>query len=132
MCRDAVLLGEGHINQLTKSISLNKVQAFLKLGIEATTETILLLGIIISVITRILAQMIEDLRILQYCAGALGKCQEFMCPEGSPKFLQGKNMSSGQHGTIVIPPNAGSATKLLGGKVSFTRVRTRYSKKGEL
>jgi hypothetical protein len=55
-----------------------------------------------------------------------------MCPEGSLKFLPGDNMSSGLHGTKIIPPNAGSTTKLLGGKVSFTRVRTRYSKKGEL
>jgi hypothetical protein len=88
-----------HINKLTESICLNKVQAFLELGIEATTETILFLGIIISMITRILAQMIESLCILQHHTGALGECQEFiqlllhlsfrniMCPEGSPKFL---------------------------------------------
>jgi hypothetical protein len=105
---------------------------------------ILFLGIIVSAITRILAQMIESLCILQYHASALGECQEFiqlplyqsfrtiMCPEGSPKFLLGDNMSSGLHGAKIIPPNAGSTTKLLGGKVSFTRVRTRYSKKGEL
>jgi hypothetical protein len=106
--------------------------------------TILLLSIIVNVITRILAYMIESLCILQYRAGALGECQEFiqlplqqsfrnvMYPEGSPKFLPGNNMSSGLHGAIIIPPNAGSAMKLLGGEVSFTRVCTRYSKKGEL
>jgi hypothetical protein len=55
-----------------------------------------------------------------------------MCPEGIPKFLLGDNMSRGLHGAKIIPPNAGSTTKLLGGKVSFTRVRTRYSKKGKL
>jgi protocatechuate 3,4-dioxygenase beta subunit len=41
-------------------------------------------------------------------------------------------MSSGMHGAKVIPPNAGNTTKLLGGEVSFTRVRTWYSEKGEL
>jgi hypothetical protein len=41
-------------------------------------------------------------------------------------------MSSGLHGAKIIPPNASSATKLLSGEVSFTRVCTRYSKKGEL
>jgi hypothetical protein len=41
-------------------------------------------------------------------------------------------MSSGLHGAKVIPPNAGSTTKLLGSKVSFTRVRTGNNKKGEL
>jgi hypothetical protein len=88
--------------------------------------------------------MIESLCILQYRTVALGECQEFvqlplhqsfkniMCPEGSPKFLPGNNMSSGLHGTKIIPPNAGSTTKLLGGEVSFTLVRTRYGKKGEL
>jgi hypothetical protein len=76
--------------------------------------------------------------------GALGECQKFIqfplhqsfrnmvCPEGSPKFLPGDNMAIGLHGTMVIPPNAGGTTKLLGGEVSFTRVRTWYSKKGEL
>jgi hypothetical protein len=29
-------------------------------------------------------------------------------------------MAIGLHGTMVIPPNAGSITKLLGGEVSFT------------
>jgi hypothetical protein len=36
------------------------------------------------------------------------------------------------HGTIVIPPNTGGTTKLLGGEVSFARVHTWYSKKTEL
>jgi hypothetical protein len=55
-----------------------------------------------------------------------------VCPEGSPKFFPGDNMAIGLHSTMVIPPNAGGTTKLLGGEVSFTRVRTWYSKKGEL
>jgi hypothetical protein len=55
-----------------------------------------------------------------------------MCPEGIPKFLPGDNMAIRLHGAIVIPPNTGSTAKLLGGKVSFTRVRTSYSKEGEL
>jgi hypothetical protein len=55
-----------------------------------------------------------------------------MCPEGIPKFFLGDNMAIGLHGTMVIPPNAGGTTKLLGGEVSFIRVRTWYSKKGEL
>jgi hypothetical protein len=65
-------------------------------------------------IASILAQMIENLCILQYRTGALGECQEFiqlplhqsfrnmMCPEGSPKFLPRDNMSSGLHGAKVI------------------------------
>jgi hypothetical protein len=51
---------------------------FLELGTEATMETILFLGITVDVIACILAQMIKDLCILQYCTGALGECQEFI------------------------------------------------------
>jgi hypothetical protein len=54
-----------------------------------------------------------------------------MCPEGIPKFFPGDNMAIRLHGAIVIPPNTGGTTKLLGGEVSFARVRTWYSKKGE-
>jgi hypothetical protein len=107
-------------------------------------KTILFLDIIVRMITCILAQMIESLCILQYRTTSLGEGQEFvqlplhqsfrniMCSEGSPKFLPRDNMAIRLHGTIVIPPNTGSTTKLLGGEVSFTRVRTWYGKKSEL
>jgi hypothetical protein len=36
------------------------------------------------------------------------------------------------HGTIVIPPDTGSTTKLLGSKVSLTGVRTWNHKKSKL
>jgi hypothetical protein len=36
------------------------------------------------------------------------------------------------HSAIVIPPNTGGTTKLLGGEVSFARVHTWYNEKGEL
>jgi hypothetical protein len=41
-------------------------------------------------------------------------------------------MSSGLHGVEIIPPYTGSTAKLLGGKISFNRVRTRYSQESEL
>jgi hypothetical protein len=55
-----------------------------------------------------------------------------MCPEGSPKFIPSDNMSRGLHGIEIILPYTGSTAKLLGGKISFTRVRTRYSQESEL
>jgi hypothetical protein len=64
MCHDAILLGQGHVNQLTKGIGLHKVQAFLELSVQAPTKTILLLGVTVSVITRVLAQVIESLCVL--------------------------------------------------------------------
>jgi hypothetical protein len=42
-----------------------------------------------------------------------------ICPESSPKFFPGDNMSNGLHGAKIIPPYAGSTAKLLGGEVSF-------------
>ena len=49
---DAIFLSNG---QLIISIFLNKVQAFLELGVEATTKTIALLGISIRMMARVLA-----------------------------------------------------------------------------
>jgi hypothetical protein len=55
VCRDGILLGQSHVDQLTKGIGLHKVQAFFELSAQALTKTILLLGITVSVITRVLA-----------------------------------------------------------------------------
>jgi hypothetical protein len=122
VCRDAILLGQGHVNQLAEGICLYKVQTFFELSAQAPMETILLLGFTVSVITHVLTQMIKSLCILQHGAGALGKCQEFiqlplqqyfgymMCSESIPKFFLGDNMAISLHGTIDIPPDTGSTT----------------------
>jgi hypothetical protein len=55
VCRDTILLGQGHVNQFTKGIGLHKVQVFLELSAQAPTKTILLFGVTVSVITRVLA-----------------------------------------------------------------------------
>ena len=54
------------------------VQAFLELDIEATSKTITLLGISISMMARILAQLIEGLCILKNSAGSLIQSQELI------------------------------------------------------
>jgi hypothetical protein len=64
MCRDAILLGQGHVNQLAEGIRLYKVQTFFELSAQAPTETVLLLGVTIRVIARILTQVIKSLCIL--------------------------------------------------------------------
>ena len=53
MYRDTIFLSNGHIDQLIISIWLNKVQAFLELGIEATTKTVALLGVSIRMMARV-------------------------------------------------------------------------------
>ena len=64
MCSNTILLSNGQVDQLIVSVGLNKVQAFFELGSEATMKTITFLGISISMMARILAQVIEDLCIL--------------------------------------------------------------------
>ena len=66
MCCDTVFLSNGHIDQFIISIWLNKVQAFLELGVEATTKTIALLGVSIRMMARILAQVIESQEFLLF------------------------------------------------------------------
>jgi hypothetical protein len=76
-------------------------------------------------ITRILAQVIEDLCILHNCAGSLGQIQKFIelslneslwnvvHSESGPEFIPGNNVTSQLHGMVMVPPNAGGAAKLL-------------------
>jgi hypothetical protein len=78
VCRDTILLSQGHVNQLAEGIRLYKVQTFFELSAQAPTESILFLGIIICVITRVLTQVIKSLCILQYGAGTLSKRQELI------------------------------------------------------
>jgi hypothetical protein len=119
-------LADGHIDQLIESVGLYQTQSFLKLGIQASTKAISLTGISVRMITRILAQVVEDLCILHDGTGSLSQIQKFielplnesfgnvMCSESGPKFIPGDNMTSRLHGMVMIPPYAGSAAKLLG------------------
>jgi hypothetical protein len=77
-------------------------------------------------ITRVLAQVIEDLCILRNHAGSLSQGQEFIelslneslwnvvRSESGPEFILGNNMTNRLHGMVMVPPYAGSAVKLLG------------------
>jgi len=78
MGSDAVLLSNCQVDQLIVGVGLNKVQAFLELGIEAMTKTVTLLGVSICMMARVLAQMIEVLCILKNSAGPLIQSQEFI------------------------------------------------------
>jgi hypothetical protein len=71
-------LSDGHIDQFTEVVSPYQVQSFLKFGIQASTEMITFASVSICMITRVLAQVIEDLCILQDGAGSLSQGQEFI------------------------------------------------------
>jgi len=52
---NTIVLSDGHIHQLIKTIGVNKVKTFLELGVKTTTETILLPGITVCMMTGVLA-----------------------------------------------------------------------------
>jgi hypothetical protein len=127
-------LDNGHIDQFIEVIGPYQVQPFLKLCVQASMEAISFAGISVRMITRVLAQVIEDLCILQNHAGPLSQGQEFIELslnkslwnvvrfESSPKFVPCDNMTNRLHGVVMVPPYAGSAAKLLCRKECLVRV----------
>ena len=75
---NAIILSDGHIYQLIKTVGANKIKTFFELGIKTSTEAILLPGISVYMMTSVLAQVIEDLCILKHSTIPLSKCQEFI------------------------------------------------------
>jgi hypothetical protein len=75
---NAILLGDGQIDQLIEAISPDSVELFPQLGVETPAVAVSLLLIRISMVTCILAQVVEDLSVLQDRAGSLVKCQKFI------------------------------------------------------
>jgi hypothetical protein len=119
-------LGDGHIDQLIEGVGLYQIQSFLKLGVQASTETIMFAGISVCMITRILAQVVEDLCILHDGAGSLSQISKFIelslnesfrnvvRSESGSEFFPGDDMTSRLHSMVMVPPYAGGAMKLLG------------------
>jgi hypothetical protein len=66
--------------KLTNSLKLSpdSVETFPQLGVETPAEAVSLLLIVISMITCILAQVVEGLSVLQYRASFLIKCQKLI------------------------------------------------------
>jgi hypothetical protein len=119
---NTIVLSGCHVYQLIETVGANKIKMPFELGVKTTTKTFLLLDISVCMMTRILAQVIEDLYVLKHSAGSLCKRQEFiqfpiheslknmMRPKGGLEFFPIDNIIDGQHGMIIIPPNAGGAT----------------------
>jgi hypothetical protein len=75
---NTVILGDGQVDQLIEAINPDSVETFPQFGVETRTEAVSLLLVGISMITCVLAQVIEGLSILQYRAGSLIECQKFI------------------------------------------------------
>jgi hypothetical protein len=81
LCRvsyNTVLLGDGQVDQLIETISPDTVETFTQLGVETPAEAVSLLLVGISMITCVLAQVIEGLSILQYRVGSLIECKKLI------------------------------------------------------
>jgi hypothetical protein len=119
-------LSDGHIDQLIESVGLYQIQSFLKLGIQDSMETITFAGFSVRMITRVLAQVVEDLCILHDGAGSLSQIQKFIelslnetfrnvvRSESGSEFFPGDDMTSRLHSMVMVPPYAGGTAKLLG------------------
>ena len=75
---NAIVLSDGLIHQLIKTVGADKIETLLELGVKTTVEMILFLGIAVCMITGVLAQVIENLCVLKHSAGSLRKRQEFI------------------------------------------------------
>jgi hypothetical protein len=75
---NTILLGDGQVDQLIEAISPDSVETFPQLGVETPTEVVSHLLIGISMITCVLAQVVEGLSVLQYRAGSLIECQKLI------------------------------------------------------
>jgi hypothetical protein len=75
---NAIILSNGLIHQLIKTVGADKVETLLELGVKTTTETVFFLGIAVCMIARILAQVIENLCELKHTAVSLRKHLEFI------------------------------------------------------
>jgi hypothetical protein len=71
MSYNTVLLGDGQVDQLIEAISPDSVETFPQLGVETPAEAVSLFLVGISMITCVLAQVVEGLSILAILCGFL-------------------------------------------------------------
>ena len=74
MSYNAILLGDGQVDQLIEAMSPNSVETLTQLGVETPVEAVSLFLVGVSMITYVLAQVVEGLSVLQYHAGSLIEC----------------------------------------------------------
>jgi hypothetical protein len=109
-------LSDGHVDQFIKIIGPYQIQSFFKFGVQASAKTISFAGIIVRMVSRVLAQVVENLCVLHDGAGPLSQVQKFIelslnesfryvvCSKRSPKLIPGDNMIGRLHGVKMIPP----------------------------
>jgi hypothetical protein len=141
---NTILLGDGQVDQLIEAICPDSVESFPQLGVETPTTAVSLLLIRISMVTCILAQVVEGLSVLQYRAGSMIKCQELIQlaiensgwnvvpSESGLEFHLRHFLISGEHSTEVVSPSPSRSAKLLRGEASLGFIRAVSREKGKL
>jgi hypothetical protein len=116
MGRDTIFLSNGHVDQFIKIIGPYQIQSFFKFGIQASAKMIYFAGITVRMVSRILAQVVENLCILHDSAGSLSQVQKFIelalnkslgymvCSKGGPELVPSDDMISRLHSVKMIPP----------------------------
>jgi hypothetical protein len=109
-------LSDGHVDQFIEIIGPYQIQSFFKFGVQASAKTISFAGIIVCMVSRVLAQVVEDLCILHDGAGSLSQVQKFIelslnesfgyvvCSKRGPKLVPSDDMIGRLYSMIVIPP----------------------------
>jgi hypothetical protein len=75
---NTIPLGDSQVDQLVEAIIPDSVETLTQLGVETPAEVVSLLLIGISMITCVLAKVVEGLSILQYRVGSLIECQKLI------------------------------------------------------
>jgi hypothetical protein len=113
---DAVFLSDGHVDQLIEIIGPYPIQSFFKFGVQASAKTISFAGITVRMVSRVLAQVVENLCVLHDGAGSLSQFQKFIelslnesfgymvRSKRSPKLVPSDDMIGRLHGMKMIPP----------------------------
>jgi hypothetical protein len=78
MGRNAILLRDGHVDQLIVVVGPDCVETVTELSIETSPEPVSLLLIGVSMVACVLTQVIESLGVLQHCTALLSECQKLI------------------------------------------------------
>jgi hypothetical protein len=109
-------LSNGHVDQFIEIIGPYQIQSFFKFGIQASAKTISFAGIIVRMVSHVLAQVVENLCVLHDGAGSLSQVQKFIelslneslgyvvRLKGGPELVPGDDMIGRLHGVKMIPP----------------------------
>jgi hypothetical protein len=109
-------MSDGHVDQFIKIIGPYQIQSFFKFGVQASAKTISFVGIIVRMVSRVLAQVVENLCVLHDGVGSLSQIQKFIelslneslryvvRSKGGPELVPGDDMIGRLHGMKMIPP----------------------------